>query len=69
MGVEPTKEIAATSGLVSKPSTASLSPLSTVKTPSGRPASLSSFAIHIAAVGSFSDGLRITQLPAASAIG
>ncbi len=37
MGVEPTKLIAATSGLCSSASTATLSPCRTLKTPSGRP--------------------------------
>ncbi len=40
-----------------------------MKTPSGRPASCQSFAIQIAAEGSFSEGLRITALPAAMAMG
>ncbi len=42
MGVEPTKETDCTTGFVSSPSTASLSPCSTVKTPSGSPASFHS---------------------------
>ena len=50
-------------------STASLSPCTTLKTPAGRPASASSSAIQLAAEGSFSLGLRITQLPVAMAIG
>ena len=69
MGVEPTKEIAATSGDCSRPSTASLSPWSTLNTPSGRPASRHSAASHTAALGFFSLGLRTTVLPAAIAIG
>ncbi len=69
IGVDPTNEIDCTTGLVSSPSTASLSPCSTVKTPSGRPASFHAAAIHSAAEGSFSDGLRMTALPAAIAIG
>src|SRR5699024_11443533 len=69
IGVEPTNEIAETSGLLSRPSTASLSPCKTLKTPSGRPASVHRFAIHSAADGSFSEGFKITALPAAIAIG
>src|SRR6187402_377040 len=69
IGVDPTKEIDFTSGWLSRPSTASLSPLSTVKTPSGRPASLNSLAIQMAAVGSFSLGLSTAVLPTAIAIG
>src|SRR6478735_9202469 len=69
IGVEPTKLIEATSGWSSRPSTATLSPCSTVKTPSGRPASCQSSAIQIAAEGSFSLGLRTTVLPAAIAMG
>ncbi len=57
------------SGWVSSPSTATLSPLSTLKTPSGSPASFHSSAIHSAAVGTFSLGLSTTVLPAAMAIG
>jgi hypothetical protein len=65
--VEPTKLTAAMSGCSSRRSTASLSPLRTVKTPSGTPASLSSEATNSDALGSFSDGLRTKQLPHASA--
>ena len=67
--MDPTKLIDATSGWSSSPSTATLSPCSTVKTPSGRPASCHSSAIQIAADGSFSLGLSTTALPAAIAIG
>jgi hypothetical protein len=49
--------------------TATLSPLRTVKTPSGRPASAHSRASHSAADGTFSLGLSTTVLPAAMAIG
>ncbi len=45
IGVEPTKEIAATSGCSRRRSTDTLSPCRTLKTPSGRPASASSSAI------------------------
>ena len=67
--MEPTNEIASTSGEWSNPSTDSLSPLSTLNTPSGRPASFQSLAIQIDADGSFSDGFKTTVLPAAIAIG
>ena len=50
-------------------STASLSPWTTLNTPSGRPASLSHFASSSEAEGSRSDGFRMKQLPAASATG
>ena len=50
-------------------STDSLSPLTTLSTPSGRPASFRSFASQFAADGSFSLGLSTTVLPAAIAIG
>ena len=56
-------------GCSSKPSTATLSPCRTLNTPFGRPASVSSSAIQIAALGSFSLGLSTTVLPVASAIG
>ena len=69
MGVEPTKLIAATSGLCSSASTATLSPCRTLKTPSGSPASAHSRAIQRAAEGSFSLGLRTTVLPRAIASG
>ena len=69
MGVDPTNDTDLMSGCVSRPSTATLSPLSTLNTPSGRPASAHSRAIHSAALGTFSDGLSTTVLPAAMAIG
>ena len=69
MGVEPTKLMALMAGWVSSSSTAVLSPCRTLKTPAGSPASAQSSAIQIAAVGSFSDGLRTTVLPAAMAMG
>ena len=40
-----------------------------MNTPSGRPASFHSSAIQFAAVGSFSEGLSTTVLPAAMATG
>src|SRR5919201_3310652 len=67
IGVEPTNEIAATSGCVSSASTATLSPWTTLNTPSGTPASFRSSAVCIDADGSFSDGLRTNVLPHASA--
>ena len=69
IGVEPTKLIATTSLLLIKASTASLSPFTTFKTPSGNPASLSSSASLIEHDGSFSEGLRINVFPQAIAIG
>src|SRR5882757_4038075 len=69
IGVEPTKEIEATSGCTSSASTASLSPCTTLRTPGGRPASVISAAIQFAAEGSFSLGFRTTVLPVAIAIG
>ena len=67
--MEPTKLTAATSGWWSSPSTATLSPCSTLNTPSGRPASAHSCAISVEAEGSFSDGLRMNVLPQAMAMG
>src|ERR671931_2903143 len=67
IGVEPTNEIAATSGCSSTASTATLSPCTTLKTPSGTPASFRSSAVQIDADGSFSDGLSTNVLPQASA--
>ena len=69
MAVEPTKEIAFTSGCSSSASTASLSPCTTLNTPSGSPASFSSRAIISEADGSSGLGLRTKQLPAAIATG
>src|SRR6185312_17184516 len=67
IGVEPTNETAAISGCVSTASTATLSPMTTLKTPSGRPASFSSSAVHNDADGSFSDGFSTNVLPHAIA--
>src|SRR5579871_1137702 len=67
IGVEPTNEIAETSGWAISESTATLSPLTTLKTPSGTPASARSSAVSIEAEGSFSDGLRTKVLPQARA--
>ena len=69
MGVEPTKLTARTSGWVSNPSTASLSPWSTVNTPAGNPASAQSSAIQFDADGSRSLGLRMNAFPHAIATG
>ena len=46
-----------------------MSPLITVNTPSGKPASFQSFANQIAALGSFSLGFKIKVFPAAIATG
>ena len=54
-------------GSVSSVSTASLSPLTTLSTPAGRPASTNSSAMRIGTDGSRSDGLRMKALPQASA--
>src|SRR3954452_18989980 len=48
-------------------STATLSPWTTLKTPSGTPAAFSSSAVYTDADGSFSDGLSTNVLPHASA--
>src|SRR5688572_1550928 len=69
MGVEPTKDTALMPGWVRIASTASLSPWTTLKTPSGSPASFSNSAIITAGDGSFSDGLRMNVLPQPSATG
>ena len=68
-GVEPTKLTAATRGSVSSVSTASRSPFTTLNTPSGRPASLSSSATRSGTLGSFSEGLSTKVLPQAIATG
>ena len=69
IGVEPTNETAATSGWSSSVSTASLSPCTTLKTPSGRPACCHSSATSSDAEGSRSLGLRTKALPQAIATG
>ncbi|MCY1414621.1 hypothetical protein D9M71_300760 [compost metagenome] len=69
MGVEPTKLTAWMSGWARIASTASLSPLTTLNTPAGRPASSSSSARNSAADGSRSDGLSTKVLPQARATG
>ena len=57
------------SGWVSSASTATLSPCTTLNTPSGRPASAHSCASRTDADGSFSDGLSTKALPQAIATG
>src|SRR6476646_2007144 len=69
MGVDPTNEIAFTVGDSRRASTAILSPCRTLNTPSGSPASFQIPASQLAVLGSFSDGLSTTVLPAAMAIG
>ena len=67
--MDPTNETAATSGWSSSASTASLSPLTTLNTPSGRPASAHSSATSWDADGSRSLGLRTKVFPQAIATG
>src|SRR5450830_478615 len=69
IGVEPTKLMACTRLSTSSASTASLSPLTTLSTPGGRPACSASSATSSALLGSRSDGLRTNVLPQAIAIG
>src|ERR671918_1001110 len=66
-GVEPTEDTAWMSGSSRIASTATLSPWTTLKTPSGTPASLSSSATYTDADGSFSDGLSTNVFPQAIA--
>ena len=63
----PTKLTAAMSGCSSSASTASLSPCSTVNTPSGSPAFCNNSAMNRLALGSFSLGFRMKAFPQASA--
>ena len=67
IGVEPTKPIALISGSSRMASTASLSPLTTLRMPGGRPASIISCASIIGTPGSRSDGFRMNALPQAIA--
>src|SRR5215208_4782360 len=67
IGVEPTKLTAAMPSCSRIASTATLSPWTTLKTPSGTPASFSSSAVQIDTDGSFSDGFSTNVLPHASA--
>src|SRR5690242_19712378 len=69
IGVEPTNDNALTSGCTSKASTATLSPCTTLSTPSGKPASLNNSARRIDADGSRSDGFSTNVLPHAIATG
>mmetsp|Transcript_36599 Transcript_36599/g.84900 ORF Transcript_36599/g.84900 Transcript_36599/m.84900 type:complete len:232 (-) Transcript_36599:1498-2193(-) len=68
-GVLPTKLTAAMPGWARMASTMSLSPWTTLNTPSGRPASFSHCAISSAADGSRSLGFKIKALPQPMAIG
>src|SRR6476619_1761834 len=65
IGVEPTKESASTWGCSISASTATLSPCTTLNTPSGAPASLSSSAILRAGEGSHSE--RLAHAPIVNA--
>src|SRR5512137_1971478 len=69
IGVDPTNEIAWIPGCARIASTASLSPWTTLNTPSGSPASCSSPAIFTDSDGSRSEGFRMNALPQASATG
>ncbi len=69
IGVEPTNDTAPMPGCARIASTASLSPCTTLKTPSGRPASLKSSAARIEAEGTFSEIFRMNVLPHAIATG
>ena len=69
MGVDPTKLTAEISLLFIMASTASLSPLTTLKTPGGKPASKNNSANFIEQDGSFSDGFKTKVFPQAIAIG
>src|SRR4051794_19580708 len=68
IGVDPTKLTAAMPGCSRMRSTATLSPCTTLNTPSGRPAALSSSARNNDADGSFSDGFSTNVLPQAMAL-
>src|SRR4030081_2545931 len=69
IGEEPTKPTARISGSSRMASTASLSPLTTLRMPGGSPASIINLASSIGTPGSRSDGLRINALPQAMAGG
>ena len=69
MGVEPTKLTAAMPGWSRMASTATLSPWTTLNTPSGSPASAYSRAMKLDADGSRSLGLSTNVFPVAIAIG
>src|SRR5688572_8456029 len=67
--VEPTNETAWISGWSQIASTISWPPFTTLKTPAGKPASVSNSAMRFAEIGTFSEGLRIMQFPKAMAFG
>src|SRR2546430_13337645 len=69
IGVEPTNDTAAMPGWSRIASTAALSPCTTLKTPSGSPASAYRRAMKFDADGSRSLGLRMNVFPAAIATG
>ena len=69
MGVDPTKETAEMPGWSSRASTATLSPFTTLNTPSGNPASAQSSATSIDAEGSRSLGFKTKVFPQAMAMG
>ena len=69
IGVDPTNDTAAMSGCVSSASTATRSPCTTEKTPSGSPAAFHIRASNSDDDGSRSDGLSTNALPVAIAIG
>ena len=69
IGVEPTKDTAATEGWSNRASTASASPFTTVNTPSGSPASRHRSATSPEGDGSRSDGFSTKVLPQAMATG
>ncbi len=64
---EPTKPTALMSSSSRIASTASLSPLTTLRMPGGRPASRKISAMRIGTLGSRSDGFRMKALPQAIA--
>src|SRR5436190_216943 len=69
IGVEPTNDTARIDGCTSSASTASLSPCTTLNTPSGNHASLRSSPMRSDNVESRSDGFRMNVLPQAIATG
>src|ERR1700739_536654 len=69
IGGEPTKLNALTSGCSRRPSTAILSPCTTLKTPGGRPASWKRLAMYTEADGSRSLGFNTKVLAQAIATG
>ena len=67
IGVEPTNDTAWMSGWSSSASTATLSPCTTLNTPSGTPASFKISATNSDADGSFSEGFSTNVFPQAIA--